>query len=475
MAKSKSSPAKGSTKGKPAAKAPAKKSAPAPAKASKKAAAPAVEEAPVLPLEQVQEPVAQQSVAPGEGVEVTNADGGKTEVGVGSILVFLGYDGNAENPILKAGAKVRLTEIGDENALKIEDIETGETDSVWPEEVQFSAEVADEVARSEAAAQVGAGKGKGMQAKKQQKMREALAAAKVQQTQDFVEGAAEGDEEQVGETKALALVEATGNAARLEEMIHNVTHTAAVQRAMQENHDALSAAKALVQQHEQTYFTLGGVLAHIYAQESFKSLGYDGKRGFALYCEKELGIGYRKAMYLMETYVTFAQIGVDESVLARIGWSKAKELARIGKKSLETLRADLPALLDYAGEHNRDELQDHVTRTYIRTETPAPAEKIEKVKLAVTLMGEGGNVVLNAIAAAQRIIAAGGAAGEVEKGKALEHICGEWSLTQDGVNLPLEDAVRMLERRYGVTLAVTSGGPAATSQEETEETERAAA
>ena len=99
-------------------------------------------------------------------------------------------------------------------------------------------------------------------------------------------------------------------------------------------HEALDAAKAVARQVDETNFTLGSVLNHIYAEGTHKTAGYDGKRGFASYCETELGIEYRKAMELRKIYMIYSQAGVDETPLFEIGWSKAKVLARL---SLDTV------------------------------------------------------------------------------------------------------------------------------------------
>ena len=61
-----------------------------------------------------------------------------------------------------------------------------------------------------------------------------------------------------------------------------------------EGTDALEAAKELVLQAEETYFNLGGVLAHVYHEGLYKGAGYDGPQGFADYTKAELGTDYRK-------------------------------------------------------------------------------------------------------------------------------------------------------------------------------------
>ncbi len=74
-----------------------------------------------------------------------------------------------------------------------------------------------------------------------------------------------------------------------------------------------------------------------------------GKRGFEDYIEKELGVKYRKARYLINIYDYFTALGIDETKLGQMGWSKAKEL--VGKATKE----NFDELVEFANNHTRDE------------------------------------------------------------------------------------------------------------------------
>jgi uncharacterized lipoprotein YehR (DUF1307 family) len=65
--------------------------------------------------------------------------------------------------------------------------------------------------------------------------------------------------------------------------------------AILEGADALDAAEDLVNQAEEAYFNLGGVLAHIYYEGHYKTAGFDGQNGFGDYTQERLNINYRKA------------------------------------------------------------------------------------------------------------------------------------------------------------------------------------
>jgi hypothetical protein len=144
-------------------------------------------------------------------------------------------------------------------------------------------------------------------------------------------------------------------------------------------HEALDAAKAVARKVDETKFTLGGVLNHIYSEGIHKTAGYDGKRGFANYCETELGIEYRKAMELRNIYMIYAQAGVDETRLFEIGWSKAKELARL---SVDTLRSNFNALAEFAVAHTRDELIEYIRTTYRRPVSHTGDELLKRIERA---------------------------------------------------------------------------------------------
>jgi hypothetical protein len=144
-------------------------------------------------------------------------------------------------------------------------------------------------------------------------------------------------------------------------------------------HEALEAAKAMASQVDESNFTLGGVLNHIYAEGIHKTAGYDGKRGFANYVEKELGIEYRKAMELRTICMIYSQAGVDETRLSEIGWSKAKELARLG---VDTLRSNFNALAEFAVAHTRKELIEHIRTTYQSAAPDTGDELIERLRSA---------------------------------------------------------------------------------------------
>lgn len=76
---------------------------------------------------------------------------------------------------------------------------------------------------------------------------------------------------------------------------------------------------------------LGGVLHHVLEDKAYEVLSdaYTGRGGFERYCVNDLGVKYRKARYLINIYVEFSNAGLNGADLARIGWTKARNLLKV--------------------------------------------------------------------------------------------------------------------------------------------------
>lgn len=77
---------------------------------------------------------------------------------------------------------------------------------------------------------------------------------------------------------------------------------------------------------DQDYFKLGGVLSVIQTNGWFMDKNYEN---FRSYVENELGMAYRKSMYLIGIYNGLVESGVKWSQVSHLGWTKLKELASI--------------------------------------------------------------------------------------------------------------------------------------------------
>lgn len=221
-----------------------------------------------------------------------------------------------------------------------------------------------------------------------------------------------------------------------------------------EQQAALIAARQLVNRVDETYYTLGGVLHYIKEQGTYKSIGYDGKRGFADYVRAELDVDYRKAQDLISIYETVQRSGLNEARLAEIGWSKARQIVRIGSdggEGMTRLQADFDQLIDFAKEKTRDELIGKIKSEY-ETIATRGGVKVKKTSFSFHLVAEQAASVEAGLEEAKAL------AGSDDLSEAFAYIVNDWRMMSAGNTLTPEQQIAALADRLGVTLTV---GPAA--------------
>lgn len=214
---------------------------------------------------------------------------------------------------------------------------------------------------------------------------------------------------------------------------------AASVRELLSKEDAISAALKLVTRKEETEFTLGGILKHIHDEGIYKERGFDGPKGFANFCEQYLDVDYRKARYLMTIYTVFMQVGLDEKTVAQIGWSKAKELARI---PVDRLRQDIETLVAFATTNSRDDLVGHMQTTYagdLRTR----GGQVKTTKFTFVVEEDAGDLVREALQAACREIDTD------NLNAAFQHIVNEWRSLSANESMGEEDYLALMETKFG--------------------------
>jgi hypothetical protein len=383
----------------------------------------------------------------------------------GTVLKFKGYADENTSPILAAGTPVRFDGYTKDNngndLLIVSPVDGGSADNVYPDEVSLdvdtdiptinSENVSDqklaaildapdpvvdeiEVVKDEPVPVEAPAKGKTKTAKATAK------ATKVPKAKA------------VAEEPVANLPAVVANQSILSVGSEELSDSDSVAMVLSEQ-DALEAAEALAVKAEETYFTLGGVLAHIYYGDIYKRAGFNGKRGFEEYVEQRLNINYRKAMYLIDIYTTFRRLGVDEKRLSQIGWSKAKELTKHATKE------NFEELVEIADTKSRAELQE-----YIRSELVNPSnetgERVRRTTMKFVLFADQAESVTRAINLAKERV------GSDNENQALEYIAIEWLTQNEGVEVSLEDAMRALEAKYGVILSVGDGSTGITQPAE---------
>lgn len=250
-----------------------------------------------------------------------------------------------------------------------------------------------------------------------------------------------------GAAKPKAAPKVKAPAAPVEEEKIVIINTEAVEAAMAEG-DALQAAKDLIAQTEETFFTLGGVLAHIYHEGLFtQANNAQGQpyENFASYVEGELNLQYRTAMQHIDIYTKFTAANVDETVLTQISWTKARELARA------VTTENVEELIAFAAEHTREEVIEHVKTNFVNADgrgsgTGAAREKVQKTDFKFRLFGD------QAVTAQAALDAAKERAGTDDPNAAFHLMVTEWASLTDAVETTLEDELARISAKFGVDI-----------------------
>ncbi len=218
--------------------------------------------------------------------------------------------------------------------------------------------------------------------------------------------------------------------------------------------DVVAAAKALANKDEEINYVLGGLLAKIKDDRLHIEAGYpDTHIGFSDFVQDQVGVGKRKAQYLRNIYVVFRQVGLDKSVLADIGWTKAKELTRL---SLEDLHdADWAEI---ARNSNARDLAETVTT---RLNAQKGTQTVLKKTFSFALTGDTIGIADRAIARAESNIEAGDDPKAI-RNEAFEAICVFYNngieQSEAGVVLP-QNRQQLEDLAASIGLDITINGP----------------
>lgn len=196
----------------------------------------------------------------------------------------------------------------------------------------------------------------------------------------------------------------------------------------------------LREQEEQTVFSIGGTLAYIKETEAFKDAGF---ADMDAYVEGALGLKERSAQYYVKVYVELTAAGVTSKDIEGLGWTKLRALTGVIDKTNKA------ALLKKAKTLTRDALVDHVREIKLKGKASADTTKgpaLVKVP-AFKLHADQGTAFEAAISRAKL-------AYEVDnQGEALFLMSQEW-LQGQNVVIPIEQALAILNARYGTDFAV---------------------
>ncbi len=186
--------------------------------------------------------------------------------------------------------------------------------------------------------------------------------------------------------------------------------------AMVEDGDVLELAKELVAESTTTEYRLGGILYHVRVSKVYKELdpSYAEIGGLQLYIQEQLGMEYRKAMYLVDIYTKFSKAGIHGDRVGEIGWTKAKEIARVVNEE----NAD--ALLEAASESTVNELKETIKESYSR-DGKETRPVVKKTTFKFRLVAENGEAIEDYLLQAQEML------GHAKLDETFEHIVTEWA------------------------------------------------
>jgi hypothetical protein len=163
---------------------------------------------------------------------------------------------------------------------------------------------------------------------------------------------------------------------------------ALVEGADQVDGGLIGVAQDLETGIENQTFQLGGILYHVKKTKAFEELEGDefkGPQGFANYVQAYHKFGYRKAMNLIEIYITMNKLGIENaaSVVAEIGWTKA---SKIVVAMDDENAADL---IELARNNTVESLTDAI-KTQTVSVGGTPGEKATRVQIKLRYFEEEG-------------------------------------------------------------------------------------
>jgi hypothetical protein len=181
-----------------------------------------------------------------------------------------------------------------------------------------------------------------------------------------------------------------------------------------EPRDIRAENKQLIDDVNKNWFRLSVNLAETYDGELWKRWVAPHYENFKAYCEQELHLEYRIAMWRVQMGRAIAKFGITEDMVSNLGgWTKFKEWTRLltvdGVRREELINI-LKKIKDLTFEETKEYVESIITEH-------KGGEDVQKVTLSFTMIGEGANVVKAALKEVMDLID-----GDSES-QALEYMC----------------------------------------------------
>lgn len=203
--------------------------------------------------------------------------------------------------------------------------------------------------------------------------------------------------------------------------------------------DIRKRLKQLVEETERNWFEFAQLAAEAYDTEMYKAWGYTD---FMTYCQQELGFtsssSYRMAMWRVQMGRTIKELGLKEGQVAKLGWTKFKELSGLLNKDMTS--DEVKDMLLQAQGMSFREVQDYVKKTRLSTEgREATTFRTFTFK---NVPNDQGALIDQAIRDAMELI------GTQDPTAAFEYICTEWMLKHKGKASPdILEKIKLMDEK----------------------------
>jgi hypothetical protein len=211
-------------------------------------------------------------------------------------------------------------------------------------------------------------------------------------------------------------------------------------------------------QIETGYIDLAQLMSEAYHREYHLKWGF---KDFREFCDSELGMHYRKALYLVDIWDKVKTLNLSRAKVEKLGWTKMKDIAQV------VTAENAKEWMDKAEKMTTREVSEavKVSRSPDRTATGT----VPHITTMTLKMSEAETrVVMEAVEEAKKMTQSDNTV------VALEMICQDW-LEAKGVapeRTTLEDHVAWLQTAYGVDITWKAKTVAEEEKAEEEKTEK---
>lgn len=192
------------------------------------------------------------------------------------------------------------------------------------------------------------------------------------------------------------------------------------------------------------YYDMAMGLLEAYENEYAKEWGFEN---FSDYVERELDMKFRTAYYMVNTAKTIRSLGISAERIARIPWTKMREISAVLSENKENAEK----YLKMAETLSRSQLIEEIKSEIKKTKGTDAKEAV--MRLSLVFKGEEASMVSDALNVAYADI------GKEDINIGLVHIVGEWLMAHQGSvqSSTLESWVDHIEKAFGVKLVVAEG------------------